>query len=103
MSLFALLLVLLVVAAVAAVAAGLITGGMDDPERTIPVRALPDGRLTARDVVDLRFSPAVRGYRMDQVDAAMERLAAELERLHADADRLRAQVARPEGAPEEGP
>jgi DivIVA domain-containing protein len=56
---------------------------------------LPDGPLRASDVEALRFPLAVRGYRMAEVDAALERLADEL----AARDRLIADLA--DGA--EGP
>jgi DivIVA domain-containing protein len=47
---------------------------------------LPDTELTAQDVRKVRFAIALRGYRMSDVDWALERMAGEL-------DRLRAQVA----------
>ena len=50
---------------------------------------LPDGPLRADDVAALRFPLAVRGYRMAEVDAALERLADEL----AARDRLLADLA----------
>lgn len=50
----------------------------DDPD--VP---LPDEPLTPDDVGRLRFSMAARGYRMSEVDLALERLAKEL----ADRDR----------------
>jgi DivIVA domain-containing protein len=85
-----LLLALAVVAGVAAVAAGIVAGGLDDPTTTVPPRELPPGRPRGADVAALRFVPALRGYRMDQVDAAMDRLGEEIERLHAElADRDR--------------
>ena len=37
--------------------------------------ALPEGPLGADDVVAARFSTTVRGYRMSEVDSALERLA----------------------------
>lgn len=90
MTLLLLLLALAVVAGAAAVAAGAVTGGLDDPVSTVPARALPARAPTGDDVTALRFVPALRGYRMDQVDAAMDGLAAELDRLHAElADRDR--------------
>jgi DivIVA domain-containing protein len=79
-----LLLTLAVVAGVAAVAAGLVSGGMDDPTSTVPARELPPGPVRRQDVVALRFVPAFRGYRMDQVDAAMDRLGDEIDRLRAE-------------------
>ena len=60
--------------------------------------ALPDvGPVTAGDLAQLRFGMALRGYRMSQVDAVLDRLAEELlERdeqlaaLSSEVDRLRA-------------
>lgn len=40
--------------------------------------ALPEGPLRAEDVAALRFGVTVRGYRMAEVDAALDRLAREL-------------------------
>jgi len=77
------LLIIAVVAGVSAVVAGAVSGGLEEPASPIPVRALPDEPLTGKDVADLRFVQAFRGYRMDQVDAAMDRLSAELDRLRA--------------------
>jgi DivIVA domain-containing protein len=77
------LLTIAVVAGVSAVVAGLVTGGLEEPASPIPPRALPTGPLTGQDVANLRFVQAFRGYRMDQVDAAMDSLAAEVERLRA--------------------
>jgi DivIVA domain-containing protein len=46
----------------------------DRPDRTVPV-----GRpLAADDLRDVTFSTAVRGYRMDEVDALLERIRADL-------------------------
>jgi DivIVA domain-containing protein len=84
-----LLLVLGVLGLVIAVAAGAITGGLGDPARNTPDPGLPGGPLTAADLNGVRFTPALRGYRMDQVDALLDRLrdqlaAAEAEQLPAD-------------------
>lgn len=48
-----------------------------EPVRTLPPVLLP-ADPEAADVERLRFSPALRGYRMDQVDEALQRLAAAL-------------------------
>jgi DivIVA domain-containing protein len=77
-----LVLTIVVVAGVAAVAGGLVGGGLAEPASAVPARSLPDGPLTGPDVASLRFVQGFRGYRMDQVDAAMDQLAAELDRLH---------------------
>ena len=47
------------------------------PDR--PDLALPDEPLTSADVEGVRFSMALRGYRMAEVDAVLERLARELD------------------------
>jgi DivIVA domain-containing protein len=46
------------------------------PDR--PDTGLPPGPVTADDVGAVRLTMAVRGYRMAEVDAVLERLAAEL-------------------------
>ena len=88
------LLTLGVVGVVAALLTGFLTaGGLAEDESTVPVRALPEGPLSGQEVGRLRFAAALRGYRMDQVDAAMDRLGAELDRLHEQLHRLGAQDA----------
>ena len=75
-----LLLILAVIAAIAVVATGR-GGGLDpaEPDRS-PTGGLPAEAPVTREAVDgLRFSLAFRGYRMDEVDAVLDRLAAELE------------------------
>lgn len=71
-------LVVAVVAAVAMVAVGrgdgLAPALPDRPDVELPA----DRALTATDLADLKLSVAVRGYRMDEVDALLGRLAAEL-------------------------
>ena len=47
------------------------------PDR--PDLGLPQEPLTVDDVDGVRFSMALRGYRMDEVDAVLARLARELE------------------------
>jgi DivIVA domain-containing protein len=83
-TLLLLLLTIAVVAGIAAVAAGVVGGGLDDPTSTVPARALPEGPLRRSDLTALRFVPALRGYRMDQVDAAFDRVGEELERLQLE-------------------
>lgn len=77
------------VLAIAAVAAGLYfvattlfgPGEPPQPASEPLTPPLPRGRaLTAADVRAATFPVAVRGYRMSDVDALLERLAAELER-----------------------
>jgi DivIVA domain-containing protein len=61
---------------VVAVGTGVALGDVyeDRPDHTVPV-----GRpLAADDLRDVTFSTAVRGYRMDEVDALLERIRADL-------------------------
>lgn len=102
MSLVLLLLAVVVVGVVAAVATGRIGGGLGQPVPTSPHRPLPPSPVEPSDVDGLRFSLALRGYRMDEVDAALARLRDEL----ADRDaRLAAAGAahRPDLAPRQEP
>ena len=48
-------------------------------------RVQADGPLTAQDLRRVRFSTALRGYRMSEVDALLDRLAAERD-VAADVD-----------------
>jgi DivIVA domain-containing protein len=69
-----------VIGGIAVVAAGR-GGGLPDvePERS-PTGALPDGAVDRAGIDGLRFSLALRGYRMDEVDAVLDRLVDELDR-----------------------
>jgi DivIVA domain-containing protein len=79
-----LVLVLLgVLAAVAVLAAGRGGSMADAPRDRAPGAALPDSAVSADDIDHLRFSLAFRGYRMDEVDATLDRLAAELAERNA--------------------
>jgi DivIVA domain-containing protein len=96
-----------IIGAVAVVAAGR-GGSMADVYDDRPDASLPTGRpLTAEDLRTLRLNTGVRGYRMDEVDALLERLQAEM--LSREADEVRVlqrseevpDIA-PEPAPDEG-
>ena len=67
--------------------------------RTSPTE-LPDRAMTGTDVRKLRFAMALRGYRMSDVDWALERMADELDRLRTDLDRLSGDTAAPGSAPD---
>lgn len=73
---FAILAVLLV-GGVAVVASGRL-GAMPEPERRAG-GLVGDGEVSAADLRRVRFTPVLRGYRMDEVDALLDRLAAQLE------------------------
>lgn len=67
---------LIVFAAAAAGAFGIFDSGVSEPE---PV--LPPKDASAADIAKIRFSPAVAGYRRDQVDEAISILTARIEEL----------------------
>jgi DivIVA domain-containing protein len=82
-SLVLLLVILAVIAGIAVVAAGRGEGLAPwDPERS-PRGALPAGDVDRADVDALRFTLALRGYRMDEVDDVLDRLLDELDRRDA--------------------
>lgn len=78
MSVVLLVLVLLAVGAVAAVVTGRVSGGLGPATSTRPYRGLPEGPVLASDVDAVRFSLGLRGYRMDEVDAVLDRLRDEI-------------------------
>jgi DivIVA domain-containing protein len=79
MTWFLAVLVVLAMGGVAVVAAGR-GRGMDAAPDDRPDVTLPaEGPLTASDLRGVRFSLAFRGYRMDEVDALLDRLARERE------------------------
>lgn len=55
--------------------------------RTSPTE-LPDHDLSAQDVRKVRFAMALRGYRMSDVDWALDKLADQIDRLRAEVDAL---------------
>ncbi len=78
MTLVLLLVALVVAGVVAAVAVGRVPGGLEEPTTSRPSRALPDGPLAADDLDRVRFSLGLRGYRMDEVDALLDRVRDEV-------------------------
>ena len=71
-----LLLALLAVVAVVATGRG---DAMPEPVRDrVPLGLSEDAPVDAGSLAGLRFSLGFRGYRMDQVDAVLERLGSEL-------------------------
>lgn len=53
-------------------------GGLPDEVVDHGDLGLPDRVLTADDIGGLRFRTGLRGYRMEDVDAALERIAASM-------------------------
>ena len=103
MSLVLLLVVLAVIAGIAVVAAGRGAGLSDaEPDRS-PRGRLPSGDITREQVDALRFTLALRGYRMDEVDDVLDRLVAEIEARDARIAELEAGAARPDvSQPQDG-
>ncbi|WP_341393479.1 DivIVA domain-containing protein [Arthrobacter sp. G119Y2] len=62
--------------------------GLAEPDPRLPPVLLPE-KVQASDIGRLRFSVALRGYRMDQVDEVLSRLAAALAERDAALDALR--------------
>ncbi len=105
MSLLLVLAAVVTVGVVVGVAAGVVGGGLAPAARERPRAVLhaPLGRLGEHDVAGLRLSTAVRGYRMDEVDAVLDRLRAELAARDAEATFLLDHPAdRPVDRPERG-
>ena len=95
MTLLLLLLILGVLGLVIAVAAGSISGGLGDAAKSTPDPAPQGGPLTARDLEQVRFAPALRGYRMDQVEALLDRLRDQLARGEAEQCEAEQRAAQP--------
>lgn len=89
MTLLLTLLIMAVLALVVAVATGRIVGGLDRAASSLPGRGLPSGPIGADDIERVRFSPALRGYRMDEVDDVLDRVTEELRRRDEELAELR--------------
>ncbi len=80
------ILIVLALGGVAVVAAGrgapLAEAYDDRPDAGVP----PEGPLAADDLRRVRFPLAVRGYRMSDVDALLDRLATQLENARGPGD-----------------
>src|SRR5215217_8224457 len=92
-------LVVLVMGGVAALASGRgapMSEAYDDrPDALVP----REGPLVGQDVRQVRFSLALRGYRMSEVDALLDRVAQQLDAA-AEADQPPSSEPAPEPAPE---
>ena len=80
------LIVMVAVAAVVFLLAALVFGRGEElaplPPGASPTR-LPSDDITAEDVRELKFQQVFRGYKMSEVDWALQRLATEVETLRA--------------------
>ncbi|HZG94184.1 MAG TPA: DivIVA domain-containing protein [Mycobacteriales bacterium] len=88
------LILCLVVLVLAGVVVAVLRGDeplLQDVERDLPGDGMPTDRpMTSDDVDGLKFSVALRGYRMAEVDDALSRLAHELAERDATIGRLQA-------------
>jgi len=85
---FLLLIVVLLIGLTTAAVMGRIGGFMAEPTSSHASSGLPSGSLSASDVGALHFDQALRGYRMDQVDEAIDALEARLRELETAASSL---------------
>jgi DivIVA domain-containing protein len=69
-----------------AIALSILDHGLENEPVDHPDLGVPERPLTAADVPGLRFRVGWRGYRMDDVDAAMDRLAQSLRDAEARTD-----------------
>ncbi len=85
------LIVMVAVAAVVFLLAALVFGRGEElaplPPGASPTR-LPADDITAEDVRGLKFQQVFRGYKMSEVDWALQRLATEVEVLRARVEEL---------------
>ena len=81
----------------------MVASGRGDSLGGLPTRTPPglpgDRAVEPADVVDLRLGIAFRGYRMDDVDEALDRLADEISSRDAEIGELRRQLG---GVPDPG-
>lgn len=78
---------------VAAVLTGRATGLAEMPPDRTPLPLPPDRLTDADDLRAVRFDLAFRGYRMDQVDAVLDRVAGDLTARDAEISKLRLRLA----------
>lgn len=91
-TIFFIVVSLAVVAVAAGVSAGRLNGGFELPTSPVPVTGLPEGRVPAEALADVRFAQALRGYRMDQVDVVLDQLQTALAERDAEIERLREEL-----------
>ena len=85
----ALFVAVVVAVATAAAVLGRVDGSLADATTTMSHIPLPDDHLTEADIEELRFDTALRGYRMSQVDAVIDRLRREIGDLDDELTRVR--------------
>lgn len=85
MIVFLLFIVVLLIGLTIAAVMGRIGGSMAEPVSSHAFPGVPTGSLSAGDIAALHFDQALRGYRMDQVDAVIDALGARLRELETEA------------------
>lgn len=93
--LFALLVVAVVGAAVVIALKSPQTGQVSDPAADRELTEVSDRDLTAADLREVEFPVVLRGYRMEDVDALLDRLSVQLDSILP--------VSNPEESPHEAP
>lgn len=84
----ALLVAVVLVGLTTAAVLGRVDGSLGEPTTTMSHVPLPEDALTPGDLDGLRFDTALRGYRMNEVDAVVDRLRREIDDLHEQVARL---------------
>lgn len=84
MILFLLLVVIVLTGLTAAAVMGKIGGFLAEATSTRSFGGLPAGPVSAKDLVELHFDQALRGYRMDQVDEVIDALSARIRALESE-------------------
>ena len=74
----ALFVAVVVAVLTAAAVLGRVDGSLADATSSMSHVPLPEDQLTPDDIDELRFDTALRGYRMSQVDAVIDRLRREI-------------------------
>lgn len=85
----ALFVAVIVAVVTAAAVLGRVDGSLADATTTMSHVPLPEDQLTPGDIDELRFDTALRGYRMSEVDAVIDRLRREIGDLDDELARVR--------------
>lgn len=84
MTLVFILVAIAVIAGIVLLATGRVRDGLPDVDETRTALGMPQapvGDLRPEDIEQVRIDQALRGYRMDEVDALIDRLTAEIAAL----------------------
>lgn len=93
MTFYVLAVAVLLVGFLCAAVTGRLGPGLDEATTSAASLGLPDapsGQLSPRDIERVRLDQSLRGYRMDQVDAVLDRLTQELRVRDRELAELRA-------------